>query len=97
LFSKEEIRGNPKTNRLKYSNDATCPISTNGSSTGWLPIHVKTKKVATRTQKVAWDSGRNELDSFLDVLRRGIKNKTNIAATSAITPPSLLGMDRKIA
>lgn len=77
--------------------EAICPSRTKGCSTGWLPIHVRMKNVATRIQKVAWERGRKELDSFLDVFSSGIKNSTSIAATSAITPPSLLGMDRRIA
>lgn len=55
------------------------------------------KNVATRTQNAACESGRKEFDSFCDVFRNGIRNSTRIAATKAITPPSFLGMDRKMA
>ena len=83
--------------RAKYSTEAICPRRTYGYSTGWLPIHVNTRKVATKVQKVACERGRKEFDSFLEVLRRGIKNKTSMAATSAITPPNFLGIERRIA
>lgn len=55
------------------------------------------RKVATSNQKAACDSGRKELDSFFEVFRRGIKNRTSMAATRAITPPNLFGIDRRIA
>ena len=81
----------------KYVTEAICPNRTKGYSTGCLPIQVNIRKVATKIQKVAWERGRKEFDSFLDTFSNGIKNKTRIAATRAITPPSLLGIDRRIA
>lgn len=83
--------------RAKYVAEATCPRATNGYSTGCFPIQVSIKNVATKTQKVACENGRKEFDSFLEVLRNGIRKRTKIAATKAITPPNFLGMDRSIA
>ena len=97
LFSREETNGKPKINKLKYSAEATWPKKTNGYSTGCLPIHVRIKKVATSVQKAACDNGRKDLDSFFEVFSSGIKNSTKMAATSAITPPSFFGMDRRMA
>ena len=84
-------------NNLKYATEAICPKTTNGYSTGCLPIQVNMKNVATNTQKVACERGRNEFDSFLDVFKRGRRNNTRMAAIKAITPPNLLGIDRRIA
>lgn len=92
-----DIAGNITVNKPKYVREATCPNTTNGYSTGCLPIQVSIRNVATRIQKAACDSGRNEFDSFLEVFSKGKRNNTKIAATSAITPPNLLGIDRSIA
>lgn len=59
-----ETSGNININRPKYVAEATCPSTTKGYSTGCLPIQVRIRNVATRSQNAAWESGRNELDSF---------------------------------
>lgn len=97
FFSIEATIGNPNVNRAKYMIDATCPRNTYGYSTGCLPIHVSIKKVATRVQNAACDRGRKDLDSFFDVFSMGIRKSTSIAATSAMTPPNFLGIERSIA
>lgn len=97
FFSIKDTVGNTNINKPKYAAEATCPRTTNGYSTGCFPIQVNMRNVATKIQNVACDKGRKELDSFFEVLRNGIKNNTSMAATNAITPPSLLGIDRSIA
>ena len=69
----------------------------NGCSTGWLPTQVSTRRLATRAQNRIWERGRNVIERSLDVCRRGMRNRTKTEAASASTPPSLFGMDRRIA
>lgn len=69
----------------------------NGCSTGWLPTHVRIRRLATRVQNRIWERGRNVMERCLDLWSRGIRNSTRIEAAKARTPPSLLGMDRRIA
>lgn len=38
--------------------DASWPIMMNGCSTGWPPIHVKTRRLATKIQYRIWVIGR---------------------------------------
>lgn len=68
-----------------------------GSSTGCLPIQVKTIKTEIKVQKNDWDAGRNVLAWLLEVCRIGTRNSISIEAKRANTPPSLFGMDRRIA
>ena len=84
-------------NRAKYTREETCPSKMNGSSTGWLPIQVRITKVVVRSQKNVCEAGRNVLAWFLELWRRGTRNKIRIEARRAITPPSFLGIDRSIA
>lgn len=69
----------------------------NGSSTGWPPIHVSTSRSATRDQNKIWVSGRNEAVRCFDVCKVGISNNTRMENSRASTPPSLFGIDRRIA
>lgn len=69
----------------------------NGCSTGWLPTQVRTRRLATRVQNRICDSGRNVMDRSLEVWSNGIKNNTRTEAARASTPPSLFGMDRRMA
>lgn len=69
----------------------------NGCSTGWLPTHVRMKRSATRAQNRICDRGRKVMERCLDVWRRGIRNRTRTEAARARTPPSLFGMDRRMA
>ena len=97
LFSIMETVGNTTINRPKYVIEATWPSTTNGYSTGCLPIQVRIRNVATKTQKDICERGRKEFDSFFEVFSKGRRNNTKMAAINAITPPSLLGIDRSIA
>lgn len=69
----------------------------NGCSTGWLPTQVRIRTLATRDQNRIWDRGRKVIDRSLDVWSRGSRNRTRIEAARARTPPSLFGMDRRMA
>lgn len=77
--------------------DASWPIIINGCSTGWPPIHVKMKRLATRIQYRVWVIGRNVRLRCFEVCKNGRKAKIRIDRTKATTPPSLLGMERRIA
>lgn len=50
-----------------------------------------------RSQNRNWLSGRDAILCCLDLWRVGMNNKIRIDRRSANTPPSLLGMDRRIA
>ena len=82
---------------VKYRMDPSCPIIIYGCSTGWPPIHVSVSRSATRIQNRHWLIGRNIILRCLDVWIRGIKIRIRIDRTRARTPPSLLGIDRRIA
>lgn len=69
----------------------------NGYSTGWPPIHVRIKRSATRIQYIVWVIGRKVSPRCLEVWRSGIRASTRIDRIRARTPPSLLGMERRIA
>lgn len=78
-------------------NDAVWPIRMNGCSTGWLPIHVRMSRLATRVQNSIWERGRNVIARCLDLCRRGDRNRTSTEAARANTPPSLFGIERRMA
>lgn len=82
---------------LKYSSDAPCPIITYGCSTGMPPIQVNTNISATRTQNKNCDAGRKVNARCFDVWNIGTIISTRIEESKAKTPPSLLGIDRKMA
>lgn len=69
----------------------------NGCSTGWLPTQVRIRTLATSAQNRIWDRGRKVIDRNFDVWRSGVRNRTRIEAARARTPPSLFGMDRRMA
>lgn len=77
--------------------EATCPIKTNGCSTGWPPIHVSTNMSATRAQNRIWEGGRNVFPRCLEVCSIGTNIRTRMENRRASTPPSLFGMDRRMA
>ena len=70
----------------------------NGSSAGQLPNHVRRKKLETKDQKTKRETGeklkplnkRRELETVKT-------NKKRTEKRSARTPPSLLGIERRIA
>lgn len=84
-------------NSEKYSKEAAWPISMNGFSTGCPPIHVRITTLAMNVQNNSWVRGRNISPRCFDVCSAGASIRTKIDAKSAKTPPSLLGMDRRIA
>lgn len=61
------------------------------------PIQVRIITSAIKVQNKNCDSGRNVRLRCFDVWRKGITIRTKIEARRARTPPSLLGMDRRIA
>jgi hypothetical protein len=66
-----------------------------GSSTGFIPNHVKNKKMMTKLQK---DKNFNSFGLFCCILGRKVKGRRiKIDINSPITPPNLFGIDRKIA
>lgn len=52
---------------------------------------------ATKIQNMHWLSGRNIMLRCLDMWRIGNNIRIRMERTRASTPPSLLGMDRRIA
>ena len=68
-----------------------------GCSTGIPPIHVRIITSATRVQNKNWVTGRNVSPRCFDVWRIGTTISTRIEKSRARTPPSLFGMERKIA
>lgn len=77
--------------------DANCPIITKGCSTGMPPIHVRIITSATSNQKRNCVTGRNVMPRCLEVWRIGTSIRTRIENRRASTPPSLFGIDRRIA
>lgn len=77
--------------------EAICPIVVVGYPPGWLPIHVKMMIVETKVQKVVCEAGRKAIERWLERWRAGINVRMKIEADSASTPPSLFGMERRIA
>jgi hypothetical protein len=70
----------------------------NGSSAGQLPNQVSKKKLEIKAQKTKRDTGEklNPLNKSRD-LEIVKTNKNRTENKSAKTPPSLLGMERRIA
>lgn len=69
----------------------------NGYSTGWPPIHVSVSRLAVNTQNMIWVIGRNVMLCWFDRCVVGMAIRTRMESTRASTPPSLLGIDRRIA
>lgn len=82
---------------VKYRIEASWPIAMKGCSTGCPPIHVSVSKSATKSQKRNWLMGRNIIPRCFDVWSSGIIARIKIDRSKARTPPSLLGIDRRIA
>ena len=97
VFSTIPVNGTITKNQAKYKKVEICPISKNGLSGCWLPIHSKIKKLAENTQNMNFIIGLNWLPLTLDVSNKGIANKINREANIATTPNSLLGIDLRIA
>lgn len=70
---------------------------TKGCSTGMPPIQVRMATSATKSQKRNCVIGRNVKLRCLEVWRIGTTIKTRIENRRARTPPSLLGIERRMA
>jgi len=67
-----------------------------GYSAGWLPTHVRMKRLATRVQNKSWDRGRKAIVRCLVLWRKGTRNRMSMEAARVNTPPSLLGTERRM-
>jgi len=74
-----------------------CPVKIKGSSTGRAPIQVSIITILINSQKVICLKGKNWVPFNLSDGKNGIINKIDTDNTRAITPPNLLGIDRRIA
>lgn len=81
----------------KYKMDAICPMMMYGCSTGMPPIHVRMIMSATKVQNRNWVIGRNVSPRCFEVCRNGTTINTRMEKSSARTPPSLFGIDRRMA
>lgn len=81
----------------KYAMEANWPMVMNGCSTGCPPTHVRVSRSATSSQNKHWLIGRNAIPRCFEVWRSGTIARIRIDMIRASTPPSLLGMDRRIA
>lgn len=81
----------------KYSTEASCPMMINGCSTGIPPIHVRISTSAIKVQNRNCVRGRKVSPRCLDVWRSGTSMSTRIENSSAKTPPSLFGIERRMA
>lgn len=69
----------------------------NGCSTGCPPIHVRVRKSAIRIQNKVWVIGRKVRLRCFEVWRSGRKARMRMDKIRATTPPSLFGIERRIA
>ena len=97
LFSAQPARGASTRKIKKYRKDAIWPIIMNGCSTGMPPIHVRIATSATRVQNRNWVMGRKVRLRCLEVWRMGTTIRTRIDESNARTPPSLFGIERRMA
>lgn len=77
--------------------EAIWPTRINGCSTGCPPIHVRMIALATSVQKRNWVIGRKVLLRCFEVWRSGTSMRMKIESRRAKTPPSLLGIERRMA
>lgn len=91
------VRGMSTRIMEKYRMDASWPIMIYGCSTGCPPIHVRVIRSATSSQNRHWLRGRKVMLRCLEVCKIGTIIRIKIDRTSARTPPSLFGIDRRIA
>lgn len=68
-----------------------------GCSTGIPPIQVRMATSAIRVQNRSWVMGRKVSARHLEECRMGTSIRIRMEAKSARTPPSLLGMERRMA
>ena len=77
--------------------EAIWPMIINGCSTGMPPMHDRIITSDTRVQNRNCVIGRNVSPCCLEVCSSGTSIRTRIENSKARTPPSLLGMDRRMA
>ena len=70
---------------------------TYGSSTGQPPIQVRMRRLAENSQNKIWLGMENAIPRDFGLAVNGKVIKMRMAENIAITPPSLLGIDRRIA
>ena len=75
----------------------SCPIRINGSSTGRAPIHVRMKDVLMKIQNKFFLLGEKWFLRKAGEEVKGRDMRMRMEATKAITPPSLFGIERRIA
>ena len=80
----------------KYT-EASWPIKTYGSSTGWHPIHPNKRQSATNNQNNFLCKGLKLELRIGDVWIKGNTRRDTKTRPIARTPPSLFGILRKIA
>jgi len=97
LFSAQPARGIRIRKMRKYRTEATCPMIMKGCSTGIPPIQVRIATSATRVQNSSCVRGRKVRLRCFDVWRRGTSIRMRIENRRAKTPPSLLGIERRMA
>jgi uncharacterized protein YbbK (DUF523 family) len=97
VFSIIPIAGTITRKNPKYRAVAICPTVIHGFSTCSAPICISSTKSATKIQNAHRISGRNCAPRTRDVSRIGIASRISSDANIAITPSSLLGIDRRIA
>ena len=73
------------------------PIISYGASTGFLPIHIRIMNVEQIDQNTICVCVLNLAGQMLGFVMNGKKYKMQILMTSATTPPSFLGIDRRMA
>lgn len=83
--------------RKKYRTEAIWPIIIKGCSTGIPPIHVRIITSAANAQNRNCVKGRKVRPRCLDVCRIGTTISTRMENRRASTPPSLFGIERRIA
>jgi hypothetical protein len=74
-----------------------CPIVTKGASTGQAPIQVRIKKNEENAQNESFLRGYSAVDRNLNLQVKGRIQRIRMEVTRATTPPSLLGIDRRMA
>ena len=81
---------------MKYKIEDALPILSKGGSTGLAPIQVRIKKAPKYVEVFILLKGENLLIGGFDDLRTR-EYRIKMLMSRANTPPSLLGMERKIA
>ncbi len=97
VFSNSDRTGVINKNQQKYKKVENLLISIKGDSGCCDPMQVKMKKFPTKSQKEIRNKGLNWPPLVLDKSANGRINKINKDPNIAITPKSLLGIERNIA